>query len=433
MNFKNYTRSLVVILCLTSLTSFGQKISKDEKKILRNVEQSHDEAINFLQETVNVNSGTFNLEGVKQAGTIYKKMLEDMGFTTTWIDMPESMNRAGHLIGEIKGNKGKRLLLIGHIDTVFEPESPFQSWEEKDSIAIGPGSSDMKGGNMVMLYALKALKDAGQLKDRQVIVVLHGDEENAGRPLELSRRDIIDAAKRSEIALGFETGTGFNDATIARRGSSSWTLKVSGKQSHSSGVFSKNTGAGAIYETARILNRFYEELQEEYLTFNPGVILGGTKVTIDSSGTQGTASGKTNLVANTTIVKGDLRFLTEEQKEQAREKMKAILAESLPQTKAEISFTDSYPAMPPTEGNMAVLNVLNQVSLDLGQGEVKPYDPGKRGAGDISFVAQYLDGLDGLGVIGGSSHAPGEYVDLNSLEDITKRTALLLYRLTSSK
>lgn len=433
MRFKNYTRSLVVALCLANLTAYGQKITKEEKLILNKVEQNQDNAVRFLQETVNVNSGTFNIEGVKQTGAIYKKMLDDMGFTTKWVDMPQSMNRAGHLIGEIKGKKGKKLLLIGHIDTVFEPESPFQKWELKDSVAIGPGTSDMKGGNMVMLYALKALKDAGQLKDRHIIVVLHGDEENAGRPLNISRKDIIEAAKRSDIALGFENGTGFNDATIARRGSSSWSLEVTGKQSHSSGVFSGNAGAGAVYETSRILNRFYEDLQEEYLTFNPGIILGGTKVNIDSTGTQGSASGKTNLVANTTIVKGDLRFLTEEQKERAREKMRAIVAENLPRTNAKITFTDGYPAMPPTEGNMAVLNVLNQVSLDLGQGEVKPYDPGKRGAGDISFVAEYLDGLDGLGAIGGTAHAPGEYVDLNSLENIVKRTALLMYRLTSKK
>jgi glutamate carboxypeptidase len=291
----------------------------------------------------------------------------------------------------------------------------------------------MKGGNMVMLYALKALHEAGQLKGRQIIVVLHGDEENPGSPLEISRRDLVAAAKRSDIALAFEGGTGFNYGTIARRGSSSWTLTVSGKQSHSSGIFSESSGAGAVYEASRILNRFYEEVREENLTFNPGLIVGGTQVSLDSSGTQGFAAGKTNLVANTAIVKGDLRFLTEEQKERARTKMKAIVAQGLPQTSAEISFHDAYPAMPPTPGNRALLQVLSQVSRDLNQGEVKPWDPAKRGAGDISFVAQYVDGLDGLGVLGGNGHAPQEYVNLPSLNDIVKRNALLIYRLTTGK
>lgn len=291
----------------------------------------------------------------------------------------------------------------------------------------------MKGGNMVIVYALKALQEAGQLKDRNIIVLLHGDEESPGKPLSISRKDIVALARRSDIGLGFETGTGFNYATVARRGSSSWSLTVRGKQAHSSGIFSGHTGAGAVYETARILNRFYEELREENLTFNPGLILGGTQVTIDSTGTQGSASGKTNLVANTTLVRGDLRFISEEQKERARGKMRAIVAESLPHTQASITFADGYPAMPPTPGNEALLQELSRVSQDLGQGEVVAYDPGKRGAADISFIAQYVDGLDGLGVMGSKAHAPGETVDLSTLEDIVKRTAILLHRLSSAE
>jgi glutamate carboxypeptidase len=96
-------------------------------------------------------------------------------------------------------------------------------------------------------------------------------------------------------------------------------------------------------------------------------------------------------------------------------------------------LSTGYPAMPPTPGNLSLLSELNQVSLDLGQGEVVAYDPGKRGAADISFVARYLDGLDGLGVMGSNAHAPGETVDLRTLEDIVKRTALLLYRLTGQE
>jgi glutamate carboxypeptidase len=351
---------------------------------------------------------------------MYKAQLDQLGFATRWIDMPVEMKRAGHLFAELKGTKGKRLLLIGHLDTVFEPDSPVQTWIRKDTIAAGPGTNDMKGGNMIIIYALKALKEAGLLKDRQVIVILHGDEESSGKPISISRKDIVEAAQRSDIALCFETGTGFNNATIARRGSSGWSLKVKGKQAHSGGVFSANTGAGAIYETSRIIHRFYDELQEQYLTFNPGIILGGTQATIDSTGTEGSVSGKTNIVANTALVRGDLRFISEEQKNRAREKMKTIVKESLPGTEAEITFTDGIPAMSPTDGNMNVLQLLSQVSLDLGQGEVKPYDPALRGAGDISFVAQYLDCLDGLGAIGGGAHAPNEFIDLKRLQDIEK-------------
>lgn len=423
----------LLLLCAPPLLTYGQQLSKAEKQILRQVEKNHAASVDFLEETVNINSGTYNPEGVRKAGVLYQKMLDEMGFATRWVEMPDSLKRGGHLIGEISGNRGKRLLLIGHIDTVFEPDSPFQRWTAQDSIATGPGANDMKGGNMVMLYALKALQEAGQLKDKNIIVILHGDEESPGKPLSISRKDIVELAQRSDIGLGFETGTGFNYATVARRGSSSWTLSVEGKQAHSSGIFSEGTGAGAVYETARILNRFYKELREENLTFNPGLILGGTEVNMSESGTEGNASGKTNLVANTTIVKGDLRFISEEQKERARAGMKAIVAESLPQTEASITFEDGYPAMPPTAGNQALLKVLSQVGQDLGQGEVVAYDPGKRGAADISFIARYVDGLDGLGVMGSNAHAPGETVDLTTLEDIVKRTAILLYRLSEKE
>jgi len=430
MNYKFYTACVVGLMGSFQSATFAQKLSKEEILVSRNVEKNHKESIQFLEQTVNINSGSQNPAGVKKVGALYKKLLEDIGFTTTWIDMPESMNRGGHLIAEIKGTKGKKLMLIGHMDTVFEADSPFQKWEQKDSIAVGPGTCDMKGGNMVMIYALRAMKEANLLKDRQIIVVIHGDEESAGSPIEISRKDIIDIAKRSDIALGFENGTGFNYATVARRGASGWSLKVSGKQAHSSGIFSQGAGAGAVYETARILNSFYEQLQEPNLTFNPGLIMGGTATDMSATSIEGTASGKTNLIANTTVVNGDLRFLTNEQLQNARAKMKTIVEKNLPLTKAEITFKDGYPSMPPTEGNMSVLNVLNKVSLDLGQGEVKAFDPGKRGAGDISFVAEYVDGLDGLGVQGGNAHAPGEYVNLNSIEAIVKRTAILMMRLT---
>ena len=407
----------------------AQPLTKTEKKIVAKVELHFQEALHFLEETVNINSGTHNLEGIQKVGQLYEKPFSKLGFETRWVSMPEEMHRAGHFFAEHKGSKGKKLLLIGHLDTVFEPTGSDQKFSKQDTVAFGPGSNDMKGGNMILLFALKALKEAGVLEKAQIIVALHGDEESTGKPLSISRKDILDAAKRSDVALGFETATGFHYATVARRGSSGWVLRVSGKQAHSSGVFGNYAGAGAIYEASRILTDFYTLLQEENLTFNPGLMLGGTAITMDTLSTAGTVSGKTNVVAREVVVKGDLRFISEEQKERTRKKMQAIVSRNLPQTSAEISFTDSYPAMPPTAGNFNLLKILNEVSLALGQGEVKPYDPGRRGAGDISFVAEYVDCLDGLGAMGGGAHSPGEYIALNSLEPLIKRTALLIYRL----
>ncbi|UCD62205.1 MAG: M20/M25/M40 family metallo-hydrolase [Flavobacteriaceae bacterium] len=429
MNYRRLTSLLLVLFFCAQLPA--QKLSKVERKLVKTIEANNNEAIDFLELVVNINSGTLNAKGVKKVGMVFKDAFENIDFETIWIEMPEEMNRAGHLFAKTEGKKGKKLLLIGHLDTVFEENSPFQEFERvNDSIAHAPGGNDMKGGDVIVLYALKALHANGLLNDAQIIVAFTGDEESTGKPLDISRKDLIEAAKRSDIALGFETSTGFNYATVARRGASGWQVDVEGKRAHSSGIFNERVGAGAVFEMSRILNAFYEEVRgAQYLTFNPGILMGGTFVAYDTATGKGEVFGKSNVVSQTAMARGGLRFISEEQKEEARAKMREIVSNSLPQTSATVSFTDSYPAMVPTEGNNRLLAELNQVSLDLGQGEVIGYDPGKRGAADTSFVAEYVDCLDGLGTMGNGAHTPEETVNLNTIEDLTKRTAVLIYRL----
>ncbi len=430
---KTICNNIILIgLILFSGLLFGQKLSKNEKKLLKTIEINNDEAITLLKKVVNINSGTMNHAGVKKVGEIFKEEYDNIGFDTQWIDMSE-VNRSGHLFAEKTGKKvkGKKILLIGHLDTVFEEDSSFQEFSMvNDSIAHAPGGNDMKGGDIIMLYALKALADNGMLKNAQIIAAYTGDEESSGKPISISRKDLIEAAKKSDVALGFETSTGFNNATVARRGSSGWKVEVTGKRAHSSGIFNERVGAGAIFEISRILNEFYNNVRgEEYLTFNPGVILGGTTIDAKKEQSKGTAFGKSNVVAQTAYVSGGLRFISEDQKEKARAKMTTIVSNNLPHTTAKITYTDSYPAMGPTEGNHKLLQLLNQVSVDLKQGGVVAYDPGRRGAADVSFVAEYVDCLDGLGTMGHGAHTPKETVNLNTIEALTKRTAILIYRL----
>ena len=433
MNHSYIARSAFFIFLLNSAIIFSQKISTAELKVIQTIETNNEEAISFLEKIVNINSGTMNHKGVKQVGMVFRDAFDEIDFQTNWIDLSE-VNRSGHLFAETKKNQnttGKKLLLIGHLDTVFEEDSPFQEFEKiNDSIAIAPGGNDMKGGNVVILYALKALVENNLLNNSQIIVAFTGDEESTGKPLSISRKDLINAAKRSDVALGFETSTGFDNASIARRGASGWQVEVIGKRAHSSGIFNEKVGAGAIFELSRILNEFYNKVKgEKYLTFNPGVIIGGTQVSLEAALSKGNAFGKSNVVSQKAIVTGGLRFISEEQKQNARRKMREIVANNLPQTSAIITFTDSYPAMFPTEGNKKLLDKLNQVSLDLNQSGVKAYDPSKRGAADVSFVAEYVDGLDGLGVMGTGAHTPKETVNLKTIEALTKRTAILIYRL----
>ena len=400
-------------------------LSAREGAIRDYVRAHHHDDVTLLEKAVNISSGSQNTAGVRRVGDLFTQELTALGFTVRWAEMPASMRRAGHLVAERRGTKGARLLLIGHLDTVFEGEG--QRFVREDTIARGAGTSDMKGGDVAMIAALRALNATGALEGSQIIVVMTGDEESAGSPLELARKDLIDAARRSDIALAFEGGRAAR-ASISRRGSSGWTLNVTGRQAHSAGVFTN--GYGAVYEMARILDTFRRELAgDPTLTFNPGVVAGGTTVQRDSSGTALVAAGKTNIISPTAVVQGDLRFLRESQKDSTRARMRTIVAQHLPGTEAEITFRDSYPAMPPTTAGAELLARFDAVSRALGYGPVEGDPPESRGAGDVSFVAPYLTGMDGLGVSGRGSHSPDESVNLNSLIMAGERAAVLMDRL----
>jgi glutamate carboxypeptidase len=364
-------------------------------------------------------------------GAVFRRELEGLGFRVRWVDLPPALRRAGHLVAEQTGTRadpnGKRLLLIGHLDTVFE--GPGQRFVRRDSIARGAGTADIKGGDVAMVLALKALASVGALDEMRITVVLTGDEESAGRPVAIARKDLLAAARQSDAALAFEGGDA-RTGTIARRGASEWILTVRGKQGHSSGIFKDAAGYGAVFEAARILDRFRERLAKEpYLTFNPGVIAGGTDVTFDSVAQTGTVAGKTNIIARTVVVKGDLRSLTRGQLDSARAVMKEIVAEPLPGTSASISFDDGYPGMPPTDANRALLAVFDQASQALGWPPIDALPPERRGAGDIAFVADLVACLDGLGVEGSGSHSPEEEIRLPSLRMAAERAAVLMGRL----
>lgn len=412
----------------------AQNLSNTEKKIVAYINKHLPETKDLLIKTVNINSGTLNIAGVKKVGAIYSAELEKAGLKSEWISLPDSMQRAGHLVATKKGTKGKRLFIIGHLDTVFEPDMPANPWTMlNDSTATGQGAIDMKGGDVVVIAALQALKKLGLLNDASITVYFTGDEERAGEPTSVSRKDFIERAKQCDVALGFETAIGLNTVTTARRGVSSWTLNVTAKTGHSQGIFSSSSGYGAIYESARILNDFRLQLStEKYLTFNPGLIVGGSEMHYDNDKATGDATGKINIISPAVTAVGDLRFLTEVQKEAAREKMKTIVANNLNGTKATISFSDGIPGMAPTEGNNRLLATINTISQDMGIGKTVAGDPGSRGAGDISYIAKYVDCLDGLGSSGSGAHAAGETINLKEFPYLIQRAAILIYRLTQN-
>lgn len=434
---KSLPFAAIVALQLALIPAAQAKLSKAESGMAKTVDAEQARSLALLEKLVNQNSGSQNLEGVEKVGAMMRAELEPLGFKVEWKPMRDT-GRAGHLIATHTGKPdAKRLLLIAHLDTVFEPDSPFQKFTRKGDMGEGPGAGDDKGGMVVIVAALRAMKAAGTLKDANIEIHMTGDEEDSGSPIEKARADLIDAGKRSDVALDFEglvRDNGADMGSVARRSSDSWTVTATGKSAHSSGIFSAAAGDGAIYELTRIVYRFRTELPEPNLTFNVGLIAGGQQAELDAGGIRATVNGKTNIIAPIAIARGDLRALSPEQIERVKAKMAAIVAEHAPGTDAKLSFDPGgYPSMAPTDGNRALLAKLNSVNRDLGLAEMAPLDPLKRGAGDISFVAADVDGLAGLGPYSTGDHAPGEAVDIPSISRQATRAAILMSRLSAEK
>jgi glutamate carboxypeptidase len=422
-------------LALLASAPASAALSPAEQTMVRTVDAEQAQTVAMLQRWVDQNSGTMNIAGVEAVRRMVEPEFRALGFTTQWIDM-SAAKRAGHLVARHAGKKnGKRLLLIAHLDTVFEADSPFQRWVRQGDQGHGPGAGDDKGGIAVIVAALRAMKAAGTLKDANITVFLTGDEEDAGSPLSISRRDLVAEGKKADVALDFEDlsqqdgPNGVVDmGSTARRSAGSWTLTVTGRSAHSAGVGANDYGA--IYELARIIDQFRRELPEDKLTYNVGLVGGGQTVTLDPAKIRLEATGKTNIIAASAVARGDLRAISQDQIDRVRAKMRAIVGQSLAGAKAEISFDeDGYPPMPPTAGNRALLAKLNVVNGDMGLAQMGELDPARRGAGDISFVAADVDGLVGLGPASDGSHTDKEVVDIPSIAKQAKRAAILMSRL----
>jgi glutamate carboxypeptidase len=428
--------SAAIAVFFMSASPHGQSpapLTLDERALVAHVDAHNGEALALLERAVNINSGTQNFAGVREVGKLFAAELDELGFTTRWVD-GTPFKRAGHLVAE-RARPGRHFLLIGHLDTVFEADSPFQKFERlNERQARGPGIIDMKGGDVIILQTLKALKAAGALDRMHVTVVMTGDEESSGDPQDVARAALVAAAKGVDVAIGFEDGAGDpRTAVIGRRGTTAWQLTVTGKPAHSSQIFRPDIGYGAIFEAARILNVFRETLAgEPHLTFNPALVVGGTKVELDVTQARGSAFGKDNVIPEHAIVSGDLRALSIGQFGEARKRMEAIVASSsLAQTKATIAFDEGYPPLAPTDGNRQLLALYDQASRDVGAGPVTAVDPDRAGAADVSFIAGHVPMiLDGVGLMGDGGHTVNETADLTALPSQTKRAALLLYRLS---
>lgn len=428
------TAASLALLSLLSGPLAATELDATETALVDHIATRVPAATELLRELVVINSGTHHHDGVRAVAARLEPELEALGFGTVW-SSGETFDRAGHLVAHRSGAANRRLhvLLIGHLDTVFEPSAGFEGWEDLGNNQVrAPGVTDMKGGIVILLEALRALQAIGALDSLGVSVVLTGDEEAPGRPLDCSRFELIEAAKVADVAIGFEDGDGrFETAVVSRRGSSGWRVVVEADTAHSSQIFQDGVGAGAAYELARILEGFRRELaDEELLTLSPGLLGSGSAVRLASSGTAAEVSGKNNIIPSGAIATGDLRAASPEQLERVKATMREVVAASLPGTRSLLTFEDGYPPMAARPGNLELLRMYDQASRDLGHGEVTAVPPRNAGAADVSVTAIHVKAaIDGLGLMGTGGHTRQETADLATLGPQIERAALLLLRL----
>jgi len=432
------TKASLLLLSCCLIPNFSVAEVSVEKKLVSQINSQLDESQDLLEQLVNINSGTMNFAGVKQVAEVLIPKFESIGFTTQWLDGRE-FDRAGHLVASYESTtnpQAPKILMIGHLDTVFAENDDFQRVTKIDKNRLaGPGVTDMKGGDVIIFAALQALQQLGLLDQLSIKVVMTGDEESSGRPLEKSKKALVDAAIWADIALGFEDADGdINTAVTARRGSVGWTLTATGKAAHSSQIFTDAVGYGAIFEIARILNDFREQLADTpLLSFNPGLIAGGTRLADRGASTM-ESFGKRNVVAQTAIVKGGLRAVSPEQLVNIQNAMQQIVAKHLALTEATLSFDEGYPPMQQTQGNVDLLALYSKVSVDLGYKPVSAVNPRNAGAADISFAADHVVmAIDGLGLMGTGGHTKDEVADMTTFAQNIQKAAVLLYRLSLAK
>ena len=298
-------------------------------------------------------------------------------------------------------------ILIGH-PIRCSPSNPYQKFQRiDDSTARGPGIIDMKGGDDHS-HSPRA-EGCGALDKMNVTVVFDGDEEEAGTPTSAARQTLVDAAQGAAAALGFEDGAGDpRTAVISRRSAGSWTLTTTGIPAHSSQIFKPEFGAAAVFEASRILHEFYTRLSAEpYLTFNPGLALGGTLVKVDTTGTEGSASGKRNVSAEHMVVTGDLRSAVARARQGPAPCARDRVA-SLAQDPGRDLVRRRLPAHGADAGHRRLLAITTRPAATSALAASWQWIR-RAGAADVSFIASTVPMLiDALGLSGHDDHTEKE-------------------------
>lgn len=421
------------LFCVWGIGVLSAALTEDETSLHDAVAIQVPAAIQLLKELVEIPSQTLDIQGVHAVGERLRTEFDQLGFKTYWSDLPYDLHRSGALFASHQTGRHPRILLLGHLDVSpgVTPSQPRMTI--KDGRALGPGVVDDKGGDVVILAALKAMKALGWLSVMDVTVALMGDEEQTGEPTTVSRASLRSIAQEQDMVLEFEWAFHLQSATVARRGIGHWRLDVTSPVAHSSRIFHEGVGPGAAFETARILDQIRKRFEhKKNISINPSLSLIGSSLEVDSELLKGEITSDHNAVPSRALVLGDFRYLTWDEKESIEKAFDKISHWSLPHTVSTLTFEKESPPMPPLSANRTLLKLLSQCSEDLGYGQMVAMDPTARGASDLNYVADMIPAqLAGLGPVGGGAHTESEYLELNSLPIAMERVALLLHRLTA--
>ena len=400
-------------------------LSISEMNLVAWVDSQEQEMLELLEQITNINSGTLNKEGVNQITQIFQSELRKLGFSSSrlpgdLIEMPScpgsdyNLDVTDHLLARRIGS-GAKLLLMGHMDTVFPVTSNFNTFRQEGDTMYGPGVADMHGGLVVMLYALKALEAANKLNGKTITVLLNSDEEIGSLS---SRKYIEEQAKLHDWGLVYEA-SGTNNFVRARKGLGQARIVVNGRASHAGGAHAM--GRSAIKELAyKIIEIENMTNYETGLTLNVGIVAGGEA---------------RNTIAPCAEALIDIRYPAIHQGEEAKERIDKIASElySYPignkQLKTDLWINLHRPPKTPTPESDDLLEKALSIGRLLQQ-EIGITDSGGGTDGSLS-QAVGLPTIDSLGVAGTGAHSNREEARVSSLIERTKLSAILIHRLAS--
>lgn len=353
-----------------------------------------------LAPLVNLDCGTRNKAGVDAAGAVMRRYLEGAGFTVETIPLQEY---GDCLVGRLRGAGEVRILLLGHLDTVYpDGTAATRPLRVENRRVFGPGVSDMKAGLLAGVYAIKALQETGFTNFAEIAFFCNSEEE-VGSPV--SHNLYAGLARQADTVLVLESAQSDGAIVSARKGGGTYHLRVTGRSAHAGSEPEK--GANAILA----LSHYIQALQSlnglrPGITLNVGVVRGGTYPNVVPDQAEAEVDFRVAHLEDVPFLDAAVR--------------KAVAAVHVPGTSARVTGGLEAPPMEKTPAVARLADLARKVAADLG---FSLHDVTTGGMSDANFVAALgTPVLDGLGPIGGQDHSPGEYVELDS---IVPRTALL--------